>query len=155
MSRQGVLARLRQLEDRDGRLIPTMVVNDAKDPDSPLHSYFTWDDAEAASQHRLEQARQLIRSVRVEITVHSVPLSVVGYVRDPEVDTNQGGYRNIVALRSEEDSARAVVVDEMKRVSSAVQRAKTIAAVLGVEEDIKQIEAISRSVVERLEMPLV
>lgn len=39
----------------------------AQNPDSPIHGAFTWDDAEAAKQHRLLQARHLLGSVRVRI----------------------------------------------------------------------------------------
>src|SRR5258708_6107559 len=108
---------LRGLEHQNGRLIPADVVQAARDPDSPLHSHFIWDDTEAAQRYRLIQASAVIRSVKLEITVRDVPLSVVGYVRDPELDTKTAGYRNIVNLRTDEDSARATIIDEMKRVS--------------------------------------
>lgn len=39
----------------------------AQSPDSPIHHAFTWDDAEAARLHRLEQARYLLRSVQVRV----------------------------------------------------------------------------------------
>jgi hypothetical protein len=47
----------------DGELKPEFVVNDARNPNSPLHSFFEWDDTEAAEQYRLNQARRLIRTV--------------------------------------------------------------------------------------------
>lgn len=46
-----------------GELTPEDVLDDAKNPNSPLHSFFEWDDTEAARQHRLKQARGLIRAV--------------------------------------------------------------------------------------------
>lgn len=48
-----------------GRLSPAIVLNEAADPEHPLHDRFEWDDAIAAHQHRLDQARALIVSVRV------------------------------------------------------------------------------------------
>lgn len=39
------------------------VVTAAAKPRSPLHSYFEWDDIQAARQYRLDQARHLIRAV--------------------------------------------------------------------------------------------
>jgi len=50
---------------KKGKLTPEDVVSAAKAASSPLHLYFEWDDAEAAHQHRLNQARYLLRSVRV------------------------------------------------------------------------------------------
>jgi len=41
------------------------VVEMAVDPECPLHSYFLWDDSEAAHRYRLFQARQLIRSITI------------------------------------------------------------------------------------------
>lgn len=41
------------------------VLDAARSKQSPLHEYFEWDDKVAADLHRLEQARYLMRSVRV------------------------------------------------------------------------------------------
>ena len=54
-----------QGENEDGLLRAEDVVETARHPDNPLHTYFTWDDSAAADQWRLMQARQLIRKVIV------------------------------------------------------------------------------------------
>jgi len=46
-----------------GELTPEDVLADARHNNSPLHSFFEWDDGAAAEQHRLQQARGLIRAV--------------------------------------------------------------------------------------------
>lgn len=46
-----------------GELTPEDILDDAKHDNSPLHSFFEWKDSAAAHQHRLQQARGLIRSV--------------------------------------------------------------------------------------------
>jgi hypothetical protein len=46
-----------------GELTPEDILADAKHDNSPLHSFFEWDDSAAAQQHRLQQARGLIRAV--------------------------------------------------------------------------------------------
>jgi len=51
----------------DGKLRPPDVVDAARPEDYPIHPHFEWNDSVAAEEHRLWQARQLIRSVRVEI----------------------------------------------------------------------------------------
>lgn len=48
-----------------GRLEPEHVVNAARDAKNVLHKHFEWDDKVAAHAHRLDQARGIIRSVRV------------------------------------------------------------------------------------------
>lgn len=60
------LERLAALQD-DIPLSPHEVVEAAKDHASPLHDAFQWDDAMAAYQWRVEQARSLIASLYVTI----------------------------------------------------------------------------------------
>jgi hypothetical protein len=40
---------LAELQGIRGQISPEMVVEEARDPASPLHDYFTWDDEEAAA----------------------------------------------------------------------------------------------------------
>lgn len=48
-----------------GHLTPKAVVEAARNARSPLHKLFEWDDAKAADSWRLEQAREIVRVVRV------------------------------------------------------------------------------------------
>lgn len=48
---------------KNGELTAEDVLADARNPNSPLHSFFEWDDSAAAHEHRLSQARHLIRTV--------------------------------------------------------------------------------------------
>ena len=139
-----VAEQLRLLEGENGRLDPVVVVDAARDPASPLHAYFEWDDTEAARQHRLGQARQLIRRIKIEVTVRDVPVEVVRYVRDH--DDGADGYRDILRVRDDADIARATIIDEMARVSKAARRAKAVAAVLGIGEDVERIIALAGEV---------
>jgi hypothetical protein len=52
-------------ENHDGVLTAELVLREAKKKTSPLHTYFQWDDSEAAKQYRLIQAGDLIRRVKV------------------------------------------------------------------------------------------
>lgn len=51
-----------------GRLTPADVLARARSANSALHAHFTWDDHEAAEQHRLSQAGELIRSITIDIS---------------------------------------------------------------------------------------
>jgi hypothetical protein len=46
-------------------LTPQIVVEEARPSGAPLHSHFEWEDSVAGELYRLEQARGLIRSVKV------------------------------------------------------------------------------------------
>lgn len=60
-------------QQNDGQLTPQCVVDAARPVDHPLHSRFEWDDAVAGERYRRHQARELIRSVRVEHVDPTVP----------------------------------------------------------------------------------
>jgi len=100
------------LYKKKGRLDPHDVVEEAADPDSPLHSRFTWDDDVAAVQWRLQQARQLIRSVTIEriITKDEEPKIIRAFVHDPE----NGGYLSVKDVATHVD-VRDRVLDDMRR----------------------------------------
>jgi hypothetical protein len=49
-----------------GHLKPKAVLEAARDEQSPLHRHFEWDDGLAAEAYRLDQARTLIRIIRVD-----------------------------------------------------------------------------------------
>jgi len=69
-----------RLKNKAGEVPPAKIVSAARDPKSPLHREFTWDDTEAARLFRLEQARSLLRSIVVEVTEHDVVTYEPGWV---------------------------------------------------------------------------
>lgn len=65
---QAVGERLASLAGQVGDgLTPRAVVDDARSPKSPLHPCFEWDDAKAAEEYRVEQARAVIQRITVVI----------------------------------------------------------------------------------------
>ena len=59
-----------------GELHPGPVVESARNEASVLHRYFEWSDPKAAELHRLDQARALIRSIRVVDDERTAPAFV-------------------------------------------------------------------------------
>jgi hypothetical protein len=67
-----IKAELFGIADRTGgRLSPATVLEHARDPKSPLHGEFEWDDSKAGEAFRLVQASALIRSVRIRVISES------------------------------------------------------------------------------------
>jgi hypothetical protein len=65
-----------------GELRPHDVVDAAKAKNHPLHRYFEWDDKIAANAYRVDQARALIRIVRVEVDEDKEPVRAFLSVKD-------------------------------------------------------------------------
>lgn len=99
-----------------GELTPEDVLNDAKNDNSPLHSYFEWDDGKAAHQHRLRQARGLIRAVVAVYVEDGKPaVRQRAYVHIPNSETPH--YRETTHAMSQQDTRELV----LKRAWSELQ----------------------------------
>jgi len=154
-----VTAALTELYDRDGVLKPTVIVQTAKKKTSPLHGCFTWDDSKAAEQHRLWEARHLIKRVRIvhesreDRFVHVSKVAMEG-----PGDSMEGGYYPIsVVVKQIDDFERAVnelltkmaaikqTVNELKAAAGKRSNANHVAIVLqslaAAEEGIRLLRA--------------
>lgn len=81
------------------------IVAAAVDPKSPIHAAFEWDDSECGKEHRLEQARILLRSYQVLIVREDKPDT---YVRanlaiEAEDDGRKSTYGGVVETLSDEE----------------------------------------------------
>jgi hypothetical protein len=143
-NREAVRVRLEQIAARHGgRITPEDAIDDARDEDSPLHSAFTWDDSEAAHKQRLHEARTLIRSVRISTVVNQTVMRTIAYVRDPSKAGDEAGYVATSVLRTDEDLARAALVEEFSRAASALRRALEVAKALSLHHEVAaQLSAI-------------
>lgn len=107
---------IRKLYEANGELTAPMVLDSARPDNAPLHPYFEWDDATAAEEYRLEQARSLIR--RVTFVVEPQGETPAHVVREFQVVTSTDGgqprkvYRRVTDLTAEE---REEVLDRMRR----------------------------------------
>jgi len=134
--------RINEIAARNGgKIRPDDVVEDARDPDSPLHARFEWDVSKAANAHWLDTARELIRAVRVTITTDTTVVSSVAYVRDPSVGSDEQGYVSVTTLRSDEDLAREAIVYEFARANGALARAREVAAALNLRSEVDRLIA--------------
>jgi hypothetical protein len=127
--------------EKAGRLTPRNVVNEARKPKSPLHSWFkqrgAWDDKHAAQKYREILARELIRTFSVTVTTTTLRLRAPQYVRDPHSPPREQGYVAVTRVRNDTDRTREVLVEEFKRAGAAMTRAKSLAAAFNLENDIE------------------
>lgn len=63
---EDVINTILEVKDTHG-LTPEAVVEEAKNPESPLHHIFDWDDTVAAHKWRLQQARVLINEIEIVV----------------------------------------------------------------------------------------
>jgi hypothetical protein len=118
------------------KLTPSEVVRLAEPPSSPLHDCFTWNDEEAAHKYRLDQARELISTFELTVTINRIELQVNQFVRDPSKDSQDQGYVAIVSIEPESEMAREFVLKELTVARTYVERTRRYSAMLGVDKDI-------------------
>lgn len=146
-----IRARLAELETKGGGVLtPDMVIADARHDGSPLHAHFEWDDNKAAQAWRLEQARTLIRSVMLVVTTETSTLSVVAYVRHPDMASDEQGYTSTARIRTDKDRAHEVLTDEFSRAAAALRRARELAIVFGLQKDVdivaRKVEKLAKRI---------
>lgn len=131
---------LADIETRDGRVTPTVVVDNARPVDAPLHKAFDWNDETAAENWRLEQARHLIRAVAVrQIGDHSPPEPVRAFVSIITDDDDREYLSTVTVMGDAEKRARFIAraleeietwrrrheaFDELARIFEAIDAVK-------------------------------
>lgn len=121
---------LEKIEKRDNTITPEAVIEEAKPKKSPIHGCFNWDDAKAANEYRLWQARNLIRSV-VIIKEDREPEKRFAYIPGEEGNRAKGGYKTIdliVQDISEYDRALTFLSTKIGELNKAIGDLKAAAA---------------------------
>jgi hypothetical protein len=107
--------------ENGGRLTPRAMVQKARARGHPLHRHFEWDDARAADAHRLHQARQVVRAIRVVDETQPEAPPRIAYLSIAEGDRTGFAYRPRSAV---EDSARLqrCILEQAERDLQAWER---------------------------------
>jgi len=118
------------------------VVAFAENPDTALHSRFTWDDSEAAKRYRLWQAREV---VQIAVTVLPGSMSSVrAYVSLGNDRKEGGGYRPMVEVlktKDMRDQLMAEALSEFRHYRKKYETLKELAPVFAAMDDLQQKDA--------------
>lgn len=100
---------LEELSTQTGDITPERVVDDARNPQSPLHPNFDWNNKTAAESWRQHTARNLIGSlVVVRVNEKQVTGNVRAFVSVRNGD-NKGVYTPIVAVMEDAELRKQVL----------------------------------------------
>lgn len=153
---QAVIAALRVLESKRGEISAEAVLKAAKNPRSPLHALFEWDDSKAAHQFRLDQARGVIRDYKVVVTTTNTTRRVQAFIHKPA--SEGGGYVSVSALKQEDNATRnaKLLLENSKHMAGNLENLCAVAAVLDVcVPEFQAAQAAVRTLMLALEEALV
>lgn len=135
--------RLEQLESvAGGPVTPKQVVDDARPEDAPLHPVFEWDNGKAAELYREEQARHVIRSVRIVVqqeTEEQPAKAVRAFVNVVDGSGRQGYMPTIKAL-SDNDLREQVLRNAWGEIQSWRERYRELQELTGIHKAIDDVQ---------------
>jgi hypothetical protein len=132
-----------ELAEKNGGLVhPVDVVEAARDPASPLHSEFEWDDSAAADAFRLVQAGALLRRMKVTVVKEGATPKVVN-VRLmhslPSDRANGGGYRMLPQIVASPELSADLRQQAIRELQAFRRKYEDIAELGPVMKAIEQV----------------
>lgn len=125
-------------KQNNGILKAEDVVEFAKDPDTELHSKFTWDDDEASHQWRLLQARNIIRvSVIYEKKINQTIKAFVS-LKDDRLEDG-GGYRLMARVLGDKDMRERLLLQAKEELMDFKEKYSDLTELSSVFEAIDKI----------------
>lgn len=114
---------LARIEARDGGVAPQVVVDEARPEGAVLHPAFEWDDEVAANGYRCDQARRLVRSIRVVRPDPATqrPAKLVQFISVVRPDTLKREYVTTARVMGDQELRRQAL-DEAQRMVLQLRR---------------------------------
>lgn len=134
-----IMKALKSLEAlHNGMLTPYDVVEAAKNPKSPLHNSFEWDNQRAGEKYRLMQARIMLTTVKVEFMGERREAFFNATVK---VDKSYiRGYFPIERVATEEEIRKEVIRGAIQELEYAQKKYASISQLRGVINRKKLIQ---------------
>lgn len=148
---QAQIAAIKALENTRGQIAPRQVVAAARNKRSPLHALFDWDVGTSAEKWWLHQARVILNAVTIQVTTEEFSYKASAYMVDTAVVGQ--GYRSVVALKGDSESARESLIYTLGVAAGHLRRALDLAAPLGLSKEIDElllkIAGVSRAIEQK------
>ncbi len=136
---QHILKRLKM--NKIDMVKPKEIVEDAKNPSTPYHHYFDWDNKTAGDEWRIHQARNLINSIMQIEVIHeeSQPVLIRSFV-----SVSDEGERGYVP--------HAVIIKKPQLIDQVIETALVEAKTWKARYEIyRELSKISRAIDETIE----
>ena len=114
-----------------------LIIKEAHRKDSPLHGYFEWDDNKAAEAYRKEQARSLIRDIRIIKYHNNDKQDVKAFI---SVMTDEGkSYQAVATVLGNEELRNQIIKNAKKNISYWAKELKRFKEFAKIVMEIEQL----------------
>jgi len=120
-----------------GTLIPEEIVSFAEDEETELHKCFTWDDAEAARLHRIQEAGQVIRGI-VTVDEYQDRADVEYRAFESVIVDNQRQYMPTRTILGDKDMRKQILGEIKESIGELSRKARVYRYLAEVELDTAQ-----------------
>lgn len=134
-----------KLKNGNGQVTPEDVVKAASRKASPLHAAFEWDNSKAAHQHRLSQARHMLRSIVVVYRDEAGEKPPVRAFNIQRIESSGDAIKTV--YRSTDDILR----DPDARVQFLKRALDELISLRKRYRDLQELSVVFRSIDEALE----
>jgi len=143
------LAEVRRLMAKHGgRILPEELVDEARDPRSPLHNYFEWNKDQAHLKFLIDQARSLIQQLKVTVTYSSgEQADIRAVISVPSPEERRRVYAPIEVVREREDYLTSIIGDATRSLAYWYGRLRAYSS-------LKDVTVLLDEAVRRLEKRL-
>ena len=114
------------IEERDGVLSPSAVVDEARPEVSPIHACFEWDDEKAAEKYRETQASNMIRCLIVS-TEH-IENAPEGPIRAFVHVSGESDYIGLSRALSDEEKSASLLADAARDIDRFTTKYRAVAS---------------------------
>jgi hypothetical protein len=142
-----VVKALENHRERHGSLQAQPIVNEARPEEAPLHPCFEWDDAVAANEHRLMQARTLIRAVHVVADGEDRGSAYVNVKVEGDEET-RGQYLPVAEVVSDEDLYRRALAGLVGKLGEAERAVRDLQRAAGGGAREKKVARAAKKITE-------
>lgn len=99
---------------------PEEIVDEARNPKSPLHDAFEWDDSKAANAHRLQQARNMVNHITVTVIKDGKKVEQKAF--HSVVDDDERGYAPMEIVKERAPLRRQVIANALREAKEWARR---------------------------------
>lgn len=129
-----------RIEAREGAVTPHALLDASRPVDAPLHALFEWDNTKAAERWRLNQAQEIISSLRIVVREGEADIPAMAYV-----EVAAGGDRHRKAFLPMtsvvDDGERRVqfLLGELRNLEGILRRTEAFGEMAPLRDAVQQV----------------